>query len=84
MTQEFYVTVEVDQTAYVNVETEKVSEVTAVGIQGPSGVAGNVSAIPDVDTTLLENGSLLVYKTATSKWTSTRLLDLQTLEAGEY
>ena len=31
-----------------------------------------------------ENGSVLVYKTNTNKWTSTRVLDLQIMEGGEF
>jgi hypothetical protein len=72
------------QDFYVTVETERVAEVSAVGIQGLSGAAVNLEDIPNVDASSLENGSVLVYKTATSKWTSTKILDLQTVEAGEF
>ena len=41
---------------------------------------GNV----DVATEGQQDGSVLVYKTATNKWTSTLLLDQQTMEAGEF
>lgn len=50
----------------------------------------NVPSVPrlgdvgDVDTTSLSNGSVLVYKTNNNKWTSTRTLDLQNLEGGEF
>jgi hypothetical protein len=50
----------------------------------------NVPSVPrlgdvgDVDTTSLDNGSVLVYKTNNNKWTSTRTLDLQNLEGGEF
>ena len=44
----------------------------------------SMSDIRNVDTTLLEDGSVLVYKTLTNKWTSTRLLDKQNIEAGEF
>jgi hypothetical protein len=42
--------------------------------------------VGDVDmlTNGKENGSVLVYKTNTSKWTSTRTLDLQIMEGGEF
>ena len=38
----------------------------------------------DITTEGQRNGSVLVYKTATGKWTSTLLLDQQTMEAGEF
>lgn len=50
----------------------------------------NVPVIPrlgdigDVDTSNKRNGSVLVYKTNNSKWTATTLLDMQTMEGGEY
>jgi hypothetical protein len=31
-----------------------------------------------------QNGSVLVYKTTTNKWTATKTLDLQNLEGGEF
>ena len=40
--------------------------------------------IGDVDTTTLFNGSVLVYKTITNKWTSTTTLDAQNMEGGEF
>lgn len=42
--------------------------------------------IGDVDTTTEGklNGSVLVYKTTTNKWTSTRTLDAQNMEGGEF
>ena len=43
-----------------------------------------MSDIGNVDTTILEDGSVLVYQTLTNKGTSTRLLDKQNVEAGEF
>lgn len=40
--------------------------------------------IGDVDTTTLVNGSVLVYRTNTSRWTSTTTLDAQNMEGGEF
>lgn len=40
--------------------------------------------IGDVDSTNKRNGSVLVYKANTDKWTATTLLDLQTMEGGEF
>lgn len=58
-------------------------EVVAVGIQGPSG-PNSISTAADVDATDTQNGSILVYKTSTNKWTSTTVLDSQNMEGGEY
>lgn len=62
------------------------TQVVSAGIQGPAGATGvtPISQAPDVDLTTLENGSVLVYLTDSEKWTSTRLLSQQVVEAGEY
>lgn len=44
------------------------------------GDIGNVDVITNGEV----NGSVLVYKTNTNKWTSTRTLDLQIMEGGEF
>ena len=61
----------------------------SAGPAGPVGPAGtntvnNLTDILDVDTTVLVNGSLLVYNTNGNLWKSTTLLDKQTLECGQY
>lgn len=61
----------------------------SIGPAGPVGPAGtntvnNLTDILDVDTTVLVNGSLLVYSTNGNLWKSTTLLDKQTLECGQY
>ena len=66
------------------VEYEENITVPSVGIQGLSASDMSINNMSDVDATNLENGSVLVYKTNTSKWTSTRLLDQQFMEGGEY
>ena len=66
------------------VEYEENITVPAVGIQGVSASDMSITNMSDVDATTLEDGSVLVYKTNTSKWTSTRLLDKQFLEGGEF
>lgn len=62
------------------------STVSAVGIQGESGAVSPLSQNIEVDTVSegLLNGSVLVYKTASSKWTATKNLDLQNMDAGEF
>ena len=44
----------------------------------------SISLIGDVDTTNKTNGSVLVYKTITNKWTATTTLDAQNMEGGEF
>lgn len=66
------------------VEYDNNITVPAVGIQGVSASDMSITNMSDVDATTLEDGSVLVYKTNTSKWTSTRLLDQQFMEGGEF
>lgn len=47
-------------------------------------IVDTVAQIGDVDLTTLNNGAVLVYKTTTSKWTSTTTLDAQNMEGGEF
>jgi len=47
-------------------------------------VVESISNIVDVDTTTKINGSLLVYRTTTNRWTSTTTLDAQNMEGGEF
>lgn len=67
-------------------DTTNSGSVTAIGIQGESGAAAPLSENIEVDIVSegLQNGSVLVYKTATSKWVSTRNLNLQNMDAGEF
>lgn len=66
------------------IEYDNEISVPAVGIQGLSASDLNITNFNDVDASNLENGSVLVYKTNTNKWTSTRLLDQQFMEGGEF
>lgn len=73
------------QTKVVSVNTQSNNEVVAVGIQGPAGTAVSaIGQISDVDSSVLANGSILVYRTSTNKWTSTTTLDAQNMDAGEF
>jgi len=67
----------------VAVNTQGTSDVVAVGVQGPSG-PNFLSSAADVDASVLENGSILVYKSSSLKWTATRSLEEQSLEGGHY
>jgi hypothetical protein len=62
------------------------STITTIGIQGASGAVVPISENVQVDIVSegLNNGSLLVYKTNTSKWTATKTLNLQTVDSGEF
>lgn len=66
------------------VTSEQQITVSAVGIQGLSAAEAGVSGLNDVDTTTLNNGSVLVYKTATSKWTASTTLEDQNITGGQY
>ena len=57
--------------------------ITSSSLTNPQSVE-SLSAIGNVDTTSLNNGALLVYKTNTNKWTSTTTLDAQNMEGGEF
>ena len=58
---------------------------TSTNLSNPA-VVESMSNIADVDVTTngTVNGSVLVYKTTTNKWTSTTLLDAQNMEGGEF
>jgi hypothetical protein len=57
--------------------------VTGSSLTNPQSV-DSLSAIGNVDTTTLNNGAVLVYKTTTNKWTSTTILDSQDVTGGQY
>lgn len=67
----------------IKVNPSGTSQVVSVGVQGPAGPAV-IALAGDVDVTNLQNGSILVYKTQSNKWTSTTVLDAQNLEGGEF
>ena len=56
---------------------------TSTNLANPA-VVESISNIADVDTTTKINGSVLVFKTTTNKWTSTTTLDAQNMEGGEF
>lgn len=58
--------------------------VSAVGIQGQSAGDTNIEGLTNVDATTVVEGSLLIYKTATNKWTASTRLDAQDMEGGEF
>ena len=56
---------------------------TSSTLSNPS-VLESISDIGNVNTDVLNNGSVLVFKTSTNKWTSTTTLDAQNMEGGEF
>lgn len=64
-----------------------VSEIGPQGAKGDQGIPGAavpLSTLSDVDTAVLNNGSILVYSTNSQKWVSTTLLENQSVESGHY
>lgn len=47
-------------------------------------VANEVSKLRDVDLTNLQDGSLLIYSSSSSKWEASTLLEKQVVEGGQY
>lgn len=66
--------------------TGSATQVSSIGIQGPSSADVPLSSNVEIDVTTngKVDGSILVYKSATSKWTSTKTLDAQNMEGGHY
>lgn len=56
----------------------------AIGPTGPVGPSGTLTGAPDLDITVLVNGSMLVYNAVLSKWQATKILQNQTVECGQY
>jgi len=78
------VTVEPDAALAVAV-SEGVITLAATSTSSPA-IVESIDSVGDVDTITNGkiNGSVLVYRTATNKWTSTTTLDAQNMEGGEF
>ena len=65
--------------------SEGVLTLSSTNLAAPAFVE-SISNIADVDVTTngKVNGSILVYKTTTNKWTSSTTLDAQNMEGGEF
>ena len=65
--------------------SEGVLTLSSTNLAAPA-VVESMSNIADVDVTTngKVNGSILVYKTNTNKWTSSTTLDAQNMEGGEF
>ena len=77
--------VEPDGTLSVVVSEGTYNINTTTNLTNPA-VVESLSNIADVDVTTegKSNGSVLVYKTTTNKWTSTTVLDAQDVTGGQY
>ena len=65
--------------------SEGVLTLSSTNLAAPA-VVESISDIADVDVTTngKVNGSILVYKTNTNKWTASTTLDAQNMEGGEF
>lgn len=60
--------------------------VPTVGIQGVGATITSLEQLSNVDTVTegKDNGSILVYRSVTNKWTATTTLDAQNMDGGEF
>jgi ABC-type Zn2+ transport system substrate-binding protein/surface adhesin len=70
----------------VTVSVSSADLITAQSNLASPSVVESISDIANVDTTTngVEQGSVLVYQTATNKWTSSTILQDQDMEGGEF
>lgn len=68
--------VTVEDTSFTNVTSDL----------SPPTTLETIDLVGDIDTVTngKKNGSVLVYRTTTNKWTSTTTLDAQNMEGGEF
>lgn len=66
------------------VRQDRSPSVPSIGIQGLGTPQSNIEDLKNVDAANAVNGSVLVYKVTTNKWTSTTTLDAQNMEGGEF
>lgn len=66
------------------VEYDNNVQVPVVGIQGFDARELNLEDSKNVDKTNLQNGSVLVYNSSSSKWVTTRDLEEQFVNAGHF
>ena len=79
---ETYAVISEDEALQVAVAENSIT-LASTNTTNPS-VVESLSNVADVDTTTKLNGSVLVYKTLTNKWTATTTLDAQNMEGGEF
>jgi len=64
------------------VQTTETPTIVVGGIMGPPGPASNINSSNDVDITNLQDGSALIWSTASNRWQATTLLEKQVINAG--
>jgi hypothetical protein len=74
--------VQTDEALQVAV-SEGVLTLSSSNVTNPA-VVESLSDVADIDAAVKVDGSILVYKTTTNKWTSTTTLDAQNMEGGEF
>lgn len=65
------------------VTDDKPARVITSGM-APPPVVSSIMSSADVDTTNMQEGSLLVYNMTTNKWTATNLLENVIIESGQF
>lgn len=64
-------------------QTPSKQHVSVVGTQGPAGPSSLLAA-SDLDSTNLEDGSVIIYNQSISKFETSTVLEKQNLEGGHY
>lgn len=65
------------------VTDDKPARIITSGMMPPA-IISSINNSVDVDMSGLQDGGVLVYNTATNKWTATNLFDKQIFEAGQF
>jgi hypothetical protein len=75
----------IDENELFVVSNQQQLTISSTDASNPT-VVESLDSIADIDTTTNGklNGSLLVYRTTTNRWTSTTTLDAQNMEGGEF
>jgi hypothetical protein len=75
----------IDENELFVISNQQQLTVSSTDTSNPA-VLESLDSVADIDTTTNGklNGSVLVYKTTTNKWTSTTTLDAQNMEGGEF
>jgi len=77
-------TATVEEEQSISATVSQTSTTTSSTDLANPAVLESLSDVADVDTVDKINGSVLVYKTLTNKWTATTTLDAQNMEGGEF
>lgn len=85
MAEDIVAVVETDEALQVAISEGTYTLNADTSLAAPATVE-SISDVADIDVTSngKVNGSVLVYRTLTNKWTATTLLENQIMEAGEF